>query len=224
MMWTDEQFILGVNWVENELLTKIARILEIREPDESSVVHLFTLARKLIEGLDPQRKKDFELLAFYSDWTVHRKIDRSPEGAMVVERMNAIINSHMKRDDASAIPRDLTAALSFDETEIQLRDLILKFDPGTKFSTLRWRPIVLQLIEIISHCPLKIEGTQKRLRRIRERVATTPIKDRAVVEQVAIVKVPRTTFYPKAEQNEVIFCTELTLSDTTRIIAPVQLS
>jgi hypothetical protein len=210
--------------VENELLAKIVRILEIREPTESDVHHLFGLARKLIERLPREEKKNFALLAFYSSWTVHPQIDRSTEGAMVVERMNSIVNSHMKRDDASVMPRELTAALSLDETEIQFRNLIRLFDAGPTFSILRWRPIAFQLIEIISNCPLKIDSTRRQLRGIRERIEASPIKDRTVVEQVAIVKVPSTILYPNAAQNDFTFCTELTLSNTTRIIAPIQLA
>jgi len=208
----------------NELLAKIRRILETRAPSESDVHHLFSLSRKLIEQLSLlSKKKNFALLAFYSDWTVHSNIDRSFEGAILIERMHAIINDHMKRDDNSAISGDLTAALSFDETRIQLSNLIREFDPGTTFSIDRvcWRPIVIQLIEIISDCPLKIGSTHKLLKSVRERIAARPIKGRAVIDQVAIVKFPRTIFYPKAEQGDFIFCIELTLSDTTRIVAPL---
>jgi len=189
----------GWNGVTNEILSKIATILESREPNESSVVHLCTLARKLIEGLESQRKQDFALLAFYPDWTVHRRIDRSPEGVTVVEKMNAIIGDHLKRKDSSAIPGDLTRALSLDNARTQLDNLIRVFDPQIKVSVDHqgWQRILFQLMEIVSHCPLKIDATRKRLKPVRERIEATPIKDKAIVERVAIVKVPATILYPR---------------------------
>jgi len=210
--------------VTNELLAKIARILETREPTESDVHHLFGLARKLIDSLPQERQTDFSFLRFYCNWTAHPEIDQSAEGAMIVEKMNALISGHMKRDNASEIPDELTAALSLDETRIQLQELIRTFDPEPVLIIDRacWRPIVNQLLEIVSHCPLKIDAKRKWLEPIRERIEATPIKGRVVVEQVAIVKVPSTTFDPKAAPNDFIFFTELTLSNTTRIRAPVQ--
>ena len=207
----------------NEVLEKIRRIISAASLTESEVQHLFNLSRKLIERLPEATAEQFALLKFYCDWTAHSKIDRSAEGALVVERLHSIVNAHMKRRDNSTMVADLTAALSLDKIHDQLNDLLHLFDGEIGFSIddIQWRRIVVQLLEVITHSPLKIAGAKKSLMRVRERIKATPIKGRAIVEQVAIVKIPRSTFHPQTLRNDAVLCIELTLSDTTKIIAPL---
>ena len=186
----------------NEVLEKIRRIVNAASPTESEVQHLFTLSRKLIERLPKGTAEQFALLKFYCDWTVHSQIDRSAEGALVIEKLHSIVNAHMeRRRDNATIVADLTAALSLDKIHAQLNDLLHLFDGEIGFSIddIQWRRIVAQLLEVITHSPLKIAGTRKALMRVRERIKATPIKGRAIVEQVAIVKIPRSTFHPQTE-------------------------
>src|SRR5208282_4188147 len=174
------------------------------------VQHLFNLSRKLIERLPEATAEQFALLKFYCDWTAHSKIDRSAEGALVVERLHSIVNAHMKRRDNSTMVADLTAALSLDKIHDQLNDLLHLFDGEIGFSIddIQWRRIVVQLLEVITHSPLKIAGAKKSLMRVRERIKATPIKGRAIVEQVAIVKIPRSTFHPQTLRNDAVLCIE----------------
>jgi hypothetical protein len=206
----------------NEVLEKIRRIISTASLTESEVQHLFTLSRKLIERLPKGTAEQFALLKFYCDWTVHSQIDRSAEGALVIEKLHSIVNAHMeRRRDNATIPADLSAALSLNAIHTQLNDLLHLFDPEFSIDYIQWRRIVAQLLEVITHSPLTIAGTKKALMRVRERILATPIKGRAILEQVAIVKLPRSTFYPQTLRNDAVLCIELTLSDTNKIIAPL---
>lgn len=206
----------------NEVLEKIRRIISTTSLTESEVQHLFTLSRKLIERLPKGTAEQFALLKFYCDWTAHSKLNRSAEGALVVEKLHTIVNAHMeRRRDNATIAADLTAALSLNKLHTQLNDLLHVFDPEFPIHYIQWRSIVAQLLEVITHSPLTIAGTKKALMRVRERIVATPIKGRAVVEQVAIVKIPRSTFHPQTLRNDAVRCIELTLSDTTKIVVPL---
>jgi len=206
----------------NEILEKIRKIINKPSLSEADVQHLFNLSRKLIEQLPRADKSNFALLKFYCDWTVHSKIDKSAEGAMIIERVHTIVNDHMGNKDNSLMPAELTTALSLDEAKSQLNNLLrVSGQEGDRLSIddNQWRPIKIHLVEVVSNCPLRIDVSKKWLKSISDKM--TPIKGRFVVEEVAVIKIPRKTLYPAAGQDELIYCIRLTLSDTTCIIAPL---
>jgi len=207
----------------NEILEKIERIIRTPLPSESDINHLFTLIRKLIERLRGSDKRNFALLKFYCDWVLHSEIDKSSEGAMIIERVHAIINDHMRRNDSGQIPADLTAALSLNEVRSQLNNLLQLSEPGIGLSVdnEQWRVIIIQLVEIISHCPLRIDKSKWWLTEILDKITAKPIKDKAIVEEVAVIKISKQVFSPRAKEDELVYCIMLTLSDTTHIIAPL---
>ncbi len=202
---------------------------------ESEVVHLFVLSRKLIEALGGQKER-FALLRFYCDWIVHSEIDRSAEGALIVEKLNSIVdylgkyraleataaNGTVALCDLAPIRDDLNAALSLDQVRDQLNDLIHQccqpFRSWTQniveFSvdSIRWLTIVDHLLEIICESPLKISGAAKNLRAVRERIVGNPIEG-AVIERVSIGKLG---IHNGARS---LRCIKFSLSDTGRLAA-----
>ncbi|MDD5566691.1 MAG: hypothetical protein PHH01_00695 [Patescibacteria group bacterium] len=209
-----------------EIVEKIRRILSTSLPTEADVQYLFTLSRKLIEQLPSTQKSNFALLRFYCDWTLHSKIDQSAEGAMILEKLHSVIINNRYNQDLDQVIRELSAALSFDTAMNQINNLIQISEPSIISPVVnqrQWRPVVVHLLEIICRCPLKIDAARKGLKAVITRIMTTPIKGKSVVEQVAIIKVPKKV-YGQMPAEEVIYCLELTTSDTTRIIAPLTLA
>jgi hypothetical protein len=84
----------------------------------------------------------------------------------------------------------------------------------------KWREIMPVMAEIIAHCPLKI-GPQKKFASILDAIRLRPLKGKSVVEQLMVIKVPSSTFYPEAPVNEITYCIALTTTDTATIVVPL---
>jgi hypothetical protein len=202
-----------------EILNKISQLIAspMREAD---VQHLFTLARKLIDKVPSSDRKQFSLLKFYCDWTMHPGIDRSESGASILANAHNIIADHLQKQDNSTFAADLTAALSLNTVRTQLNNLLKYFGGKSDVDETKWREVVSVMIEIIAHCPLKI-GPQKRLASVLDAIRLRPLKGKSVVEQLVVIKVPSTVFLPEAPANEITYCIALTTTDTSKIIVPL---
>lgn len=212
--------------MKSEIVKKIRGILNASPPSESEVQHLFALSRKLIEQLQPTQKSGFSLLRFYCDWTLHSKIDRSAEGALILEKLHGLIIQHRNNPDLDQVVRELSAALSFDTVMNQINSLLPLFEPSITFPVVnqhQWKPIVIHLLEIISSCPLKIDTSRRGLKAIITRMVSIPVKGKAIVEEVAIIKIPKEIF-GQTPKGQLIYCLMLTTSDTTHIVVPLILA
>lgn len=207
----------------SEIIEKVINILAAPLPSESDVQHLFSLLRKLIEQLPKNQRQAFSILRFYCDWTVHSKIDRSAEGALVLEKLHAAIITNMHTQNNEKILADLSTALSLDTAMYQINSLIRTSNSSAISPVMnreKWKIIVLRLLEIISNCPLRIDSSRRGFAAVIARITANPIKGNSVIEEVAIIKVLKSVF-GQTPANETIFCLRLTSSDTTQIVAPL---
>jgi hypothetical protein len=209
--------------MNNEILHKIFLLLAA-PMSEADVQHLFTLARKLIGRAPKGDRKQFALLKFYCDWTMHPDIDRSDTGASILADAHNIIADHLQKKDNSTLVADLTAALSLSTVRTQLNNLLEYFDssPGSPdIDETKWAEIKPIIVEIIAHCPLKIDLKNPRFEAVLRTIQSRPLKGSSVLDQLMIVKIPSTTFNPKAPPDEITYCISLRATDTTSIIAPL---
>lgn len=208
--------------MKNEIIEKIRTILAGPAIGESQVTHLFALIRKMLEGLSRPERDQYQLLGFYCDWALHTRIDRSEQGAAILERVHQVVIDHMTKKDSSTMPNDLSAVLSFDTLGIQLNEFLRLYADGQKIEETDWVGIIPILAEIISSCPVTISPKRGgALKQFMDRIRLQPIKDGSVVEEIAIVKISSAVFFPNQTPITETFCLKLTLSDTTKIIAPI---
>lgn len=216
--------------MKHEILEKIRTLLQKSVLSESEVAHLFSLLRKLIEGLSESTRQKFGLLKLYCDWALHLVVDRSMQGAEVLEKIHSVVVDHISRKDNSAMAKDLSDALSLHEVRDLIKELLREVDSGNQdeISEIQWRGVATALAEIISRCPLKF--SPKRHKTFIQRIWAIPIQKKnkanetAVVEELAIIRIPKSTFFPETSSREEAYCVMLTLSETTRIIAPLILT
>ena len=206
--------------MNNEILYKISRLLAA-PMSEADVQHLFTLARKLIGRTPKGDREQFSLLKFYCDWTMHPDIDRSDTGASILADAHNIIADHLQKKDNSTLVADLTAALSLSTVRTQLNNLLMYFGGAPEVDETKWAAIKPIIVEIIAHCPLKIDPNNRRFASILRAIQSRPLKGNSVLEQLMIVRIPSTTFNPKAPPDEITYCISLRATDTTSIIAPL---
>jgi len=206
--------------MNHEILDKISRTLAspMREAD---VQHLFTLARKLIGRTPKGDRKQYALLKFYCDWTMHPDIDRSDAGASILADAHNIIADHLQKKDNSTFAADLSAALSLNIVRIQLNNLLKSFGGTSEIGETQWGAIIPIMAEIIANCPLKIDPKNSKFASVRNAIRSRPLKGQSVVEQLMVIKVPSTTFNPKAPADEITYCISLRTIDTTSIVTPL---
>ncbi len=214
--------------MRHEIFAKLRALLNQRALSESEVSHLMTLGRKLIEEIPAAERSQYALLGFYCDWSLHRQIDRSPEGAEILGRVHTLVVSHLRKTDNSGFAADVTTALSFSETRNQFNALLQRFNDGRAPIIIRqdqWEAITLVLVEIISSCPISFPRNNRSLpTRIREILAAArvqPIKGDSVVEQLIIAKVPTSVFTPGTPDGQITYCVVIVTSDTTRLVTPL---
>lgn len=135
-----------------DLLQKIDRLLTAdRDLTESEVQHLMISMRKLLEDLPSAQRARFALLRFYADWTVHKTIDRSAEGAQILVRIHEVVAKHSRASDNSTFARELSDVLAIDDLRDQINALFARYEYATDaFSQSRWAQIVPWLAEIVS--------------------------------------------------------------------------
>lgn len=204
----------------DEILEKIKNIAS-SSVEEARIQHLFTLSRKLIERVSDNERKEYGLLRFYCDWTMHSEIDRSKEGALILFMVHNTIHSYLKKKDNTGLINDLIAILSLEALRIQLNGLIAKFGGNSEvFSKDKWSEILPALLEIISRIPLKI-GQYPRLSKISESIHSKPLKEKSVVEELSIAKGAKSLINTLASSDELIFYLVITTTDTTKFVIPI---
>lgn len=143
--------------MQNEIVAKLNRHLAADIRTEADVVYVLAEIRKLFEHARSTRK--YPVLAFYSNWALHTKIDREPwakAGLKILEDMVSGLQAGNGRPDA--VVRAVDAVLSFQELHRQILSFgaehAIAFD---QLSNEQWRRFSVLLIDVLIDCPLRPE-------------------------------------------------------------------
>lgn len=218
------ELVKKIQNIVNREISARGRTLSLPPLSEAEVQHLFALVRKLIERTPKAERTSYALLKFYCDWTLHAEIDKSTEGAKILAGIHDVLGLHLKKADNKELLDDLANILSLEVVRQELNALLARHNaPLDSFSGTLWNhEVVPGLVEIISHVQLKI-GKFRWLRSILDGIKLRPLKGRSIVEALTMTGIPSRAFKPDAPESEVTYCLVITLSDTTRIVAPLVL-
>lgn len=213
--------------MDDEIIAKIQRALATSTPEEAHVVHLLSLARKLIERVPAIQVRQFSVLKFYCDWSLHSKIDRSETGGTLLAKLHDIVRADLDSPgDIRTFVAELGRALSLDQVRNDLNAIVHQFGGQQEIAgTGKWRSMVPIIVEIISNVPLTNGGGSSRLKAIAQGMQSRPLRgSTSVIESLAIV---RNSQIGKADQDpNVPFWVELGTSfnnGTLKFRAPLRL-
>jgi hypothetical protein len=206
--------------MNNDIINKISALIA-GPVNEANIQHLFTLARKLIGRAPKGDRKQFSLLKFYCDWTMHRDIGHSVAGASILADAHNIIADPLQKKDNTTLMADLTAALSLNMVRDQLNNLLAYFGGAPAIDEAKWAAIVPVMAEIIAHCPLTIDPGNRRLAPTLKAIRSRPLRGQSVVEQLMVIKVPNKPLDPKVAENEITYCISLKSTDTATFVSPL---
>ena len=124
---------------------------------EAEVVYVMAEVRKLVEHVRTARKSP--VLAFYSDWALHTRIDREPWAKEGLKRLEEIVSGfNSGTQDAEAVLKGVTGLLSFQRLHAEFLGFgaknSIRFDQlpneqRRQFSTL--------LVDVSVDCPIVSE-------------------------------------------------------------------
>jgi len=176
--------------MKSEIIEKITKIISRSSLEEAHVQHLFVLTRKLIEKFSENNRKDFSLLKFYCDWSLHSRIDKSEVGANILKKINGTLFFYLENGSKKSITHDLNEVLSLSRARDELNKLIQESGGSSNVvSKKKWAEIIIIFAEIISQCPLKImEG--KRFNSLIGKMGNHLIKD-SIVESLSIMNLSK---------------------------------
>jgi hypothetical protein len=214
--------------MDDEIVVKIQRTIATSKPEEAHVVHLLSLARKLIERVPALQVRQFSVLKFYCDWSLHSKIDRSEAGGTLLAKLHDIVSADLDSPGSiQAFVADLGRALSLDQVRDDLNAIVRQFGgPGETAGIDKWRSLVPIIVEIVSNVPLTNGGGSSRLKAIAQGMQSRPLRgSMSVIESLAIV---RNSQIEKTSQDpNVAFWLELATSlnnGTLKFRAPLRLN
>lgn len=130
--------------------------------NKEDVCYLMVWIRKRLERLDRKEQNKYSLLRLFCDWTLHSKIDKSPQALKILKELNsslAAFNFEKKdRDKFYALINRLSTTVSFSRFR---KELILFLPVGHLSRSFieddeHWKPFLNFLTEIISGAPLKL--------------------------------------------------------------------
>lgn len=190
-------------------LLKLKTLLSKDFPNESETVHIFSLIRKEIESISKSEAEKFNYLKLFADWTLHIEISRSHIGFLLVNTIGETLEK-MKSSDTDAVIKEISKSL-INEFRSQLDNFLSKYSlPRKVIKNSDWLNILQNVLEIIAvH---KVIANPDNLRKI----TLSESKPETWIESVAVKK-----FSIKKSSNEEIYCLEINLHDTTRIIIPI---
>lgn len=143
--------------MQDEIVRKLNEHIATGIAREADVVYLLAEVRKLSEH--GRAMKRYPVLAFYSNWVLHTRIDRGHWVASSLKAIDAAIAETRKGGDPGDVPKAIDAALSFD----QLRREILDFgaEYGVFFNSMSirdWRSFMELLVSVLVDCPLQTKS------------------------------------------------------------------
>jgi hypothetical protein len=144
--------------MKNEIVAKLNRFLDGDIGREADVVYILAEVRKLFEHARTSRK--YPVLAFYTHWALHTKIDRQPWARMGLKVLEEIVTEYQAGSGRpDEIVRAVAGVLSFQQLHHELLDFGVEYD--IRFDHLsndQWRRFSSLLVDILIDCPLVSEA------------------------------------------------------------------
>src|SRR5205807_8448919 len=88
--WSDVRVARRAGGMQNEIVRKLNCQLERGFEREADVLYVMAEVRKLFEHVRTVRK--FPVLAFYSNWALHSRIDREPWAKQGLKRLEEVVS------------------------------------------------------------------------------------------------------------------------------------
>lgn len=144
--------------MRNVIVEKLNKHIQKCITSEADVVYLMVETRKLLEHTH-KMIRDYPVLAFYTNWTVHTRLSRTHPGRKeMLNHINkaAFANMHFDKKGSSVhVSLQMSKALSFyplrKEMDIFFRDNNVRTD---LVNNTLWNRFILLLIEILIDTPL----------------------------------------------------------------------
>jgi hypothetical protein len=191
----------------DEMIEKVAALLQKTPLEESHVVHLFVLARKLLERVPGESRGQFRTLEFYCHWTMHAELDRKG-ASLVIARLQEIVWRHLEpMANNASFSEEVSGTLSLGLAREEFNRLLRFHAPDSKLNTdERWDDIVGLLLLTISGCPLTLRGESTQSN------TTVPQEPKdAVIKSVEMILVKNIELSPKAAPDDWTVCVQLTV-------------
>jgi hypothetical protein len=160
--------------MQNEIVKKLNGHLNAGIAREADVVYTLAEIRKLFEHTRAMKK--YPVLAFYTNWALHTKIDREPwakAGLKILE--DTVCRYQAGSGQPEEVLREVTDLFSFQKLHRELLDFGAEY--GIRFQQLsnpQWRRFSELLIDVLVDCPLHAE------------VATGKVKSLALTRDFAL--------------------------------------
>ncbi len=140
--------------MRNEIVNKLNQHLASDITREADVLYTLAEIRKLFEHARTTRK--YPVLAFYTNWALHTKIDREPWAKAGLKMLEDIVSGFQAGSRASEeVLKGVIGLLSFQQLHRQLLDFgaehAIRFD---RLSHEQWRRFSSLLVDILIDCPL----------------------------------------------------------------------
>src|SRR5260370_33831338 len=128
--------------MKNEIVSKLNQHLASEITREADVVYVLAEIRKLFEHV--RTSKNYPVLAFYTNWALHTKIDREPWARAGLRMLEDIVIGFQAGSRGSEeVLKGVTGLLSFQQLHRQLLDF--GKEHGIRFVQLtdgQWRRLV----------------------------------------------------------------------------------
>lgn len=143
--------------MKNEIVSKLNQHLDADITREADVVYVLAEIRKLFEHL--RTAQNYPVLAFYTNWALHTKIDREPWARAGLKILEDVVSGYQGGSRGpEEVLKAVTGLLSFQQLHRQLLDFGaehgIQFD---QLSTEQWRRFSSLLVDILIDCPLVSE-------------------------------------------------------------------
>ena len=143
--------------MKNEIVGKLNQHLASEITKEADVVYVLAEIRKLFEHV--QTAKNYPVLAYYTNWALHTKIDREPWAKAGLRVLDDIVSGFQSGSRGSEeVLKGVTGLLSFQQLHRQLLDFGaahgIRFD---ELSIEEWQRFSSLLVDILIDCPLVSE-------------------------------------------------------------------
>jgi hypothetical protein len=144
--------------MQNEIVRKLNQHLDTGVTREADVVYALAEIRKLFEHTRTMKK--YPVLAFYTNWALHTKIDREPWAKAGLKTLEGIVGKYQagsRRPDE--VLKGVTDLLSFQKLHRELLDFGAEHDiQFQKLSDADWRSFSTSLVDVLVDCPLQAEA------------------------------------------------------------------
>lgn len=155
--WSDVRVARKADRMQNEIVRKLNCQLKQGFEREADVLYVMAEVRKLFEHVRTIRK--FPVLAFYSNWALHSRIDREPWAKQGLKRLEEVVSGfNSGTHDAEAVLRGVTGLLSFQRLHAEFlgfgAENNIQFD---QLSNEEWRQFSTRLVDVLVDCPIVSE-------------------------------------------------------------------